>query len=98
MGPWHFLLSESLDHIGLLEDEWNHCDMLTEATKLLHNTEISTQPWKTGLPCSTARPDGLRPWSGCGEPRAGSLREARTRPSAISRIPTRARSARSSPC
>jgi len=50
MGPWHFLLSESPDHIGLLEDEWNHCDMLTEATKLLHNTEISTQPWKTGLP------------------------------------------------
>jgi hypothetical protein len=50
MGPWHFLLNESPDRIGLLEDEWNHCDTLTEATKLLHNTEISTQPWKTGLP------------------------------------------------
>jgi hypothetical protein len=32
------------------EEEWNHHDTLTEKTKLLHNTEIPTQPWKTGLP------------------------------------------------
>ncbi|HXJ82308.1 MAG TPA: hypothetical protein VMS64_26950 [Candidatus Methylomirabilis sp.] len=50
LGPWLSLLDEPTEHIGLLEDEWNHCDTLTEQTKLLHNTEIHTQPWKTGLP------------------------------------------------
>jgi hypothetical protein len=34
----------------MLEDEWNDFDSLTERTKLLHNTERRTQPWKTGLP------------------------------------------------
>jgi len=50
LGPWLSLLDESPDRIGLLEEVWNHCDTLTEETKLLHNTEIPTQPWKTGLP------------------------------------------------
>jgi hypothetical protein len=50
LGPWLSLLDESPERIGLLEDEWNHCDTLTDRTKLLHNTEILTQPWKTGLP------------------------------------------------
>ena len=50
LGPWLTLLDESPDRIGLLEKEWNHFDTLTEKTKLLHNTEIPTQPWKTGLP------------------------------------------------
>lgn len=50
LGPWLSLLDESPERIGLLEEEWNHCDTLTEKTKLLHNTEIPTQPWKTGLP------------------------------------------------
>lgn len=50
LGPWLSLLDEAPERIGLLEDEWNHCDTLTEKTKLLHNTEIVTQPWKTGLP------------------------------------------------
>lgn len=50
LGPWLSLLDESPERIGLLEDEWNHRDTLTEQTKLLHNTEIVTQPWKTGLP------------------------------------------------
>ena len=50
LGPWLSLLDESPDRIGLLEDAWNHRDTLTEQTKLLHNTEMSTQPWKTGLP------------------------------------------------
>jgi hypothetical protein len=49
LGPWLSLLDESPEHIGLLEEEWNHCDTLTDRTKLLHNTEILTQPWK-GLP------------------------------------------------
>jgi hypothetical protein len=50
LGPWLSLLDESSERIGLFEEEWNHPDMLTEKTKLLHNTEIRTQPWKTGLP------------------------------------------------
>jgi hypothetical protein len=50
LGPWLSLLDESPDRIGLIEEEWNHCDTLSPNTKLLHNTEISTQPWKTGLP------------------------------------------------
>ena len=50
MGPWLHLLDESPERIGLFEEEWNHFDTLTEKTKLLHNTEITTQPWKTGLP------------------------------------------------
>jgi hypothetical protein len=50
LGPWLSLLDEPPGQIGLFEDEWNHPDTLTEKTKLLHNTEISTQPWKTGLP------------------------------------------------
>lgn len=49
-GPWISLLLEDPSTIGPLEEEWNHFDMLTERTKLLHNTERSTQPWKTGLP------------------------------------------------
>jgi hypothetical protein len=49
-GPWISLLFEDPATIGPLEEEWNHFDMLTEHTKLLHSTERSTQPWKTGLP------------------------------------------------
>jgi hypothetical protein len=49
LGPWLSLLDESPERIGLFEEEWNHLDTLTEKTKLLHNTEIPTQPWKTGL-------------------------------------------------
>lgn len=50
LGPWLSLLDQSPSQIGLFEEEWNHPDTLTEKTKLLHNTEIPTQPWKTGLP------------------------------------------------
>jgi hypothetical protein len=50
LGPWLWLLDESPRLVGLLEEEWNHFDTLTEKTKLLHNTEVRTQPWKTGLP------------------------------------------------
>jgi hypothetical protein len=50
LGAWLGLLDESPDRIGLFEDEWNSFDVLNEKTKMLHNTEIETQPWKTGLP------------------------------------------------
>ncbi len=50
MYHWILLAMENPDAIGPLEDEWNHRDTLTESTKLLHNTERLTQPWKTGLP------------------------------------------------
>lgn len=49
-GEWIFLRTEMPDTIGHLEPEWNDFDTLSERTKLLHNTERSTQPWKTGLP------------------------------------------------
>ena len=50
LGPWLSLLDEPPELIGLFEEEWNDFDTLTRKTKLLHNTEIPTQPWKTGLP------------------------------------------------
>ena len=50
LGPWLWLMDESPEQIGLIEEEWNHLDTLTKKTKLLHNTEVPTQPWKTGLP------------------------------------------------
>lgn len=49
-GDWISLGFEPKESIGLLEEEWNHFDILNEKTKLLHNTERLTQPWKTGLP------------------------------------------------
>jgi hypothetical protein len=50
LGPWRSLLDEAPNRTGRLEERWNDVDTLTEEMKLLHNTEISTQPWKTGLP------------------------------------------------
>lgn len=49
-GPWIGLLLEDPESIGEVGPQWNHFDTLTADTKLLHNTERSTQPWKTGLP------------------------------------------------
>jgi len=46
---WVSLKLEDPATIGLLENEWNDFDNLTEQTKLLHNTKRKTQPWKTGL-------------------------------------------------
>jgi hypothetical protein len=46
---WVCLQCEPRETIGLLEEEWNDFDRLTESTKLLHNTKRRTQPWKTGL-------------------------------------------------
>lgn len=47
---WVNLKLEPEGSVGLFEDEWNHFDTLNERTKMLHNTERLTQPWKTGLP------------------------------------------------
>lgn len=47
---WIQLRLEPEGSIGLLEDEWNDFDRLTDRTKLLHTTKRRTQPWKTGLP------------------------------------------------
>lgn len=49
-GPWIGLNTEDPATIGELGEEWNSFDKLTPETKLLHTTERSTQPWKTGLP------------------------------------------------
>jgi hypothetical protein len=51
---WISLLCEPEETIGRLEDEWNSFDTLNENTKLLHNTQRRTQPWKTGLPVDFA--------------------------------------------
>jgi len=47
---WIVLGHEPPENVGVLEDEWNDFDRLTEKTKLLHTTKRRTQPWKTGLP------------------------------------------------
>jgi hypothetical protein len=52
---WMTLATEPADSIGVLEEEWNHFDTLTDGTKLLHNTTRATQPWKTGLPLDFRR-------------------------------------------
>ncbi len=48
-GDWIGLKLEDQASIGILPDEWNSFDYLDANTKLLHMTERSTQPWKTGL-------------------------------------------------
>lgn len=47
--PWLNLAYEAEESIGLYEQEWNHCDILNENTKILHCTDTGHQPWKTGL-------------------------------------------------
>jgi hypothetical protein len=49
LGSWLALFDVPPNRIGLFEQEWNDLDTLTDRTRLLHNTETSTQPWKTGL-------------------------------------------------
>jgi hypothetical protein len=57
---WIVLRHESPENIGVLEDEWNDFDRLTEKTKMLHNTKRRTQPWKTGLPVDFTPADKLK--------------------------------------
>lgn len=47
---WMTLSLEDQSTIAPLEEEWNRHDVLDERTKILHNTRMITQPWKTGLP------------------------------------------------
>jgi hypothetical protein len=46
---WVQLSLEPAGSVGILEEEWNHCDVLNEKTKMIHFTRRLTQPWKTGL-------------------------------------------------
>lgn len=48
--PWIQLEDQPLETIDELPEVWNSYDTLTDDTCLLHMTERSTQPWKTGLP------------------------------------------------
>jgi hypothetical protein len=48
--PWIQLAQQDPASIGELSEVWNSFDTLTPDTRLLHMTERSTQPWKTGLP------------------------------------------------
>jgi hypothetical protein len=64
---WIVLRHEPPENVGVLEDEWNDFDRLTEKTKLLHTTKRRTQPWKTGLPIDYTN---RVPWIGKLLPRA----------------------------
>jgi hypothetical protein len=57
---WMVLGDEPPDSLGVLEDEWNDFDRLTEATKAIHNTKRRTQPWKAGLPIDFTPADKLK--------------------------------------
>jgi hypothetical protein len=46
---WITLQLDPPDSIGPLEIYWNDFDRLTPETRLIHNTQRMTQPWKTGL-------------------------------------------------
>lgn len=60
---WMNLLNEDPGTIGNLEEEWNHFDTLNDRTRLLHNTNRVTQPWKTGLPVDFVKhPVARRTW------------------------------------
>ena len=48
--PWFNLRDEDPATIGNLEEEWNDLDRVTDKTRLLHYTNVRTQPWLTGLP------------------------------------------------
>lgn len=58
---WMWLLDEPVGSVGELPAVWNDFDRLAADTRLLHNTQRDTQPWKTGLPIDFAIPDkGIR--------------------------------------
>lgn len=61
-GDWITLKREAQDNIGNLSDEWNHCDLLTLDTKMIHYTRRLTQPWKTGLPVDFRYYHNLAKW------------------------------------
>ena len=57
---WMVLAHEDPKNVGILDEEWNDFDRLTDKTKLLHNTKRRTQPWKTGLPVDYVPADKLK--------------------------------------
>jgi hypothetical protein len=79
LGPWLSLVDVPPHKIGNFEEMWNNLDTLTAETKLLHNTEISTQPWKTGLRADYHQyaPRGPAPLEGLRH-RAVQMRSKRT--------------------
>ena len=46
----NFLRVEPAGSAAPLKSQWNDFDRLQGDTKMLHNTQQRTQPWKTGLP------------------------------------------------
>jgi len=58
--PWISLLYEDPDTIGKLEPEWNDFDHLDANTRMVHNTQRKTQPWKTGLPVDYRAADSFQ--------------------------------------
>ncbi len=51
------------EKIGILDEVWNHFDKLTPETKLIHNTQRITQPWRTGLKIEYT-PKKMKPFLG----------------------------------
>ncbi len=95
-GDWIGLKRERPETIGRLEEEWNDFDKLTVKTRLLHMTERSTQPWKSGLPVDFDTmyhgKDGKRPPPQLVDAKVRAQREAAMRagpprkPSLLSRV------------
>ena len=90
---WVSLKLEDPATIGLLENQWNDFDNLTEQTKLLHNTKRKTQPWKTGLKVDYRPADTFQlfpPATGCAAPVAPcSASTSSPAPTTPTRTPTR---------
>ena len=63
-----------MENVGVLEDQWNDFDRLTDATKLLHKTKRRKQQWKTGLTVDFVPADKLRKY-----PELAKLNEFRDR-------------------
>ncbi len=59
---WMGLETEDPATIGALEPEWNDFDRLTAATRMVHMTRRSTQPWKTGLKMDYLPVEHFRPF------------------------------------
>ncbi|MDL2337115.1 MAG: hypothetical protein QFE16_04660 [Pseudomonadota bacterium] len=58
---WNWLRLEPDGSVAPLEPQWNDFDRLESDTRMLHNTQRRTQPWKSGLPVDfTLRGNTLR--------------------------------------
>ena len=56
-GKWITLMYEDRSTIGFLENSWNDLTGLKKITRMQHTSELSTQPWNTGLPIDFVRAD-----------------------------------------